>query len=246
MFPILNVGPLAIQAPGLIILGGIYLALVVIEKQAKFFKLSSNDLSNLIFVYLLSSIVVGRLAYLIKYPSILIENPLSIVSLNPNLIDFLSGMVLSILIALIYMQKKNMNLREVLDAYTIPFLVFLVFFFFAQFSSGNLFGKPSTLPWSIHLWGTTRHPLQLYYVIGLIPIILLAVKEIKTRPGPGSLFIKSLAFLTSLVVFLDYFNGDPKNVIGNFNIIQLVAWAILIACIGIIITTKKKMQPETN
>ncbi len=246
MFPILNIGPLAIQAPGLIILVGIYISLVVLEKQAKFFKANPNDLSNLIFVYLLSTIVIGRFAYLFKYPSILIENPLTIVSLNPNLIDFLSGLVLSILIALIYMQKKKMNFKEVLDSYSVPFLVFLIFFFFAQFSSGNLFGKPSNLPWSIQLWGTTRHPLQLYYVLGLIPIIFVMVNDLKTRLNPGLLFIKSIALLSFLVVFLDYFNGDPKNIVGNFNVIQLAAWISLVVCIGIILSTKQKIKSEVD
>ena len=246
MFPILNIGPLAIQAPGLMILAGIYISLVVLEKQHKYFKANPNDLSNLIFVYLLSTIVIGRFAYLLKYPSILVENPLSIVSLNPNLIDFPSGLILSILVALIYLQKKKMNLKEVLDSYSIPFLVFLVFFFFAQFSSGNLFGKPSDLPWSIQLWGTTRHPLQLYYVFGLIPIILVMVKELKTRHNPGLFFVKSIALLSFLVVFLDYFNGDPKNMVGNFNVIQLAAWVSLLICIGIIVSTKQIIQPEDS
>jgi len=246
MFPILNIGPLAIQAPGLMILAGIYISLVVLEKQYKYFKANPNDLSNLIFVYLLSTIVIGRFAYLFKYPSILLENPLSIVSLNPNLIDFPSGLVMSILVALIYLQKKKMNLKEVIDSYSIPFLVFLVFFFFAQFSSGNLFGKPSDLPWSIQLWGTTRHPLQLYYVFGLIPIILVMVKELKTRDNPGLFFVKSIALLSFLVVFLDYFNGDPKNMVGNFNVIQLAAWVSLLICIGIIVSTKQIIQPEDS
>jgi len=246
MFPILNIGPLAIQAPGLIILAGIYISLVVLEKQYKYFKANPNDLSNLIFVYLLSTIVIGRFAYLLKYPSILVENPLSIVSLNPNLIDFPSGLIMSILVALIYLQKKKMNLKEVLDSYSIPFLVFLVFFFFAQFSSGNLFGKPSDLPWSIQLWGTTRHPLQLYYVFGLIPIILVMVKALKTRQNPGLFFVKSIALLSFLVVFLDYFNGDPKNMVGNFNVIQMAAWVSLLICIGIIVSTKQIIQPEDS
>jgi len=246
MFPILNIGPLAIQAPGLIILAGIYISLVVLEKQYKYFKANPNDLSNLIFVYLLSTIVIGRFAYLLKYPSILVENPLSIVSLNPNLIDFPSGLIMSILVALIYLQKKKMNLKEVLDSYSIPFLVFLVFFFFAQFSSGNLFGKPSDLPWSIQLWGTTRHPLQLYYVFGLIPIILVMVKALKTRQNPGLFFVKSIALLSFLVVFLDYFNGDPKNMVGNFNVIQMAAWVSLLICIGIIVSTKQIIQPDDS
>jgi phosphatidylglycerol:prolipoprotein diacylglycerol transferase len=242
MFPIFNLGPLAIQAPGLIILLGIYISFLVVEKQSRFFKINPNDLSNLIFIYLISTIVIGRFAYLFRFPSIIFNDPLSIISINPNLFDFPSGLVLSLLILLIYIQKKKLPLKEVLDSLSLPLITFLFFFFFAQFSSGNLYGKPIDLPWSIFLWGTNRHPLQLYYIVGLLPILLVILRIIKNRQQPGIIFVKTVGLLCGLTIFLDYFNGNPDNVIGNINILQTTAWILLLIIVVLLYKYESNYQ----
>lgn len=246
MFPILNLGPLAIQAPGLILLAGLYVAVLVVEKQSKHFTVSANDMTNLLFTYLISTVILGRLAYILEFPAVMLEKPLSIISLNPNLFDFPSGLVLSILIALIFIQRKNLNLNEVLEALALPLLIFLVFFFFAQYASGNLFGKPSSLPWSIQLWGTSRHPLQLYYIIGLIPIVFLTIKNMKSKNSQRFLLLRSLSYLSFLVIFLDFFNGDPNNLIGNINELQLIAFIAFLIFSTILNLKIRKPQAGTN
>lgn len=228
MFPIFNLGPLAIQAPGLIILVGIYISFLVIEKQPKIFKGSANDLSNLIFTYLISIIILGRLSYILKFPAIFLENPISIISLNPSLIDFGSGSILGLAVISIFIQKKKLITNEILDALALPSIVFLVFFFFAQLASGNLYGKPTFLPWSINLWGTNRHPLQIYYMLALFPIIFLTIKRMRNYNQKGVLFYKTTSVLSLLFVFFDFFNGDPNNLLAGFNKIQMAALLILL------------------
>ena len=242
MFPILNIGPLAIQAPGLIILVGIYLSMLVVEKQSRNFKINPNDLTNLIFIYLAASLIIARIAYFSKFPSLLADNPLSLFSLNPNLFDFGSGLVLSILVIYIFIQKKKINLAELLDAMSFPLLVFLIFFFLAQLSAGNLFGKPSNLPWSVYLWGTTRHPLQIYYMVGTSLILLNTFKEFKSRTIPGFLFLRSITLISFLTVILDFFNGNPQNTIGSINLIQIIAWIILFVSVIVYFLIQKKMN----
>ena len=75
MFPILNIGPLAIQTPGLVIIVGIYVSVLLVEKQSKRYSLNVSDVSNLIFLYLISTIIIGRLSYVFQFPSIFFENP---------------------------------------------------------------------------------------------------------------------------------------------------------------------------
>lgn len=246
MFPILNLGPLAIQAPGLIILIGVYVSFLVIEKQPKIFKVIPNDVSNLFFYYLISILILGRLSYIFRFPSIFMENPLSIFSLNPSLIDFVSGTLLGLLVALVYIQKKKINTIEMLNAITLPLLIFLVFYFFSQFSSGNFYGKPSTLPWSIQLWGTNRHPLQIYYMVGLLPVILLTLKALRNNGGQSLLFIETTSYLSLVFVILDFFNGDPNNLISGFNKIQLGALLILLVSNFYLLVRKNQVLKETT
>ena len=55
MFPIIQIGPLSLPAPGLILLAGIWIGLTVAERFAPRFKANSNQLYNLVFVVLYST-----------------------------------------------------------------------------------------------------------------------------------------------------------------------------------------------
>jgi prolipoprotein diacylglyceryltransferase len=244
MFPILNIGPLAIQTPGLLILIGVYIFVLIGEKQSSRYSIQPNDFSNLAFLFIISTVIIGRLAYLFRFSTIFIENPVSIISINPNLFDFPSGLILSILTVIIYVQRKKLVLLNVLDAITLPLLVFLIFFFLAQLAAGDLYGKPSNLPWTIYLWGTTRHPLQVYYLIGLVPIIIYVYRFAIQQVRPGIHFARTLCLISLLVIFLDFFNGNPKNIMGNLNIIQLFAWMFMILLLLFINKKNSTISPQ--
>lgn len=242
MFPILNIGPLAIQTPGLLIIIGIYISILVVEKQSNRYALNANDVSNLIFIYLISTIIIGRLSYVFQFPTLFLDNPLSIFSISPSLFDFTSGLILALLVALIFIQRKKLPTQRLLDVISLPLLIFLIFLFLALFASGNFYGKPSSLAWSIQLWGTTRHPLQLYYIIGLLPLIAFNIHLSKNRLPPGQLFLKSVLILAILVIFLDFFNGNPNNLISNVNFLQIIAW--LVAVVLLLVNTKARQKKD--
>jgi len=246
MFPVLNIGPLAIQTPGLLIVIGIYVSFLVVEKQSKRYALNANDVSNLIFLYLISTIIIGRLAYVFQFPSIFIENPLSIFSISPSLFDFTSGLILALLVAVVFVQKKKLPLQRILDSLSLPLLIFLIFVFLALFASGNSYGKPSSLVWSIFLWGTTRHPLQIYYIVGLIPVIAINVYLSKKKLLPGQLFFRTVFYVAILVVFLDFFNGNPNNLILSVNRLQIIAWFVMVVLVFVNAKYKKKMDEGSN
>ena len=124
MFPILNIGPLAIQTPGLLIIIGIYISILVVEKQSNRYALNANDVSNLIFIYLISTIIIGRLSYIFQFPTLFLDNPLSIFSISPSLFDFTSGLILALLVALIFIQRKKLPTQRLLDVISLPFLIF--------------------------------------------------------------------------------------------------------------------------
>ena len=87
MLPILHLGPLAIQTPGLVVLIGVWLGLWLVEKQAAYFKIDSNILSNLVFIGLEVGVIGARIAYIIHYSFAFRSNLTSIFSLNLSLFD---------------------------------------------------------------------------------------------------------------------------------------------------------------
>ena len=73
MFPIIQVGPLAIQAPGLFLIVGIWLGLSLAERYSTQFGIDKKKLYNLVFLCLVGGIVGARLTYVIRYPNAFIS-----------------------------------------------------------------------------------------------------------------------------------------------------------------------------
>ena len=67
MYPILQIGPLAIQLPGLLLLVGLWIGTQIAERETARYKLDPGLISNMIFIALAAGIVGARLGYALKY-----------------------------------------------------------------------------------------------------------------------------------------------------------------------------------
>ncbi len=228
MLPILNIGPLAIQTPGLIILIGIWLGLTAIESNSSKFSLNGNTLSNLVLLSLLSMVFFARIGYISQYTAIFAERPLSVFSPNLSLFDPLSGLTLGTVFFLVMSQRKKLPVRNVLNAITPGLSVFVIFFFLSLLASGNYYGQPSALPWSIYLWGLHRHPLQLYYVLALVLLCARIFWLIGKPQERHILFFEFLRWFSVIIIFLDFFRGDLEMRMGTVHVLQISAFISLL------------------
>jgi len=158
MMPILNIGPLAIQLPGLLLIVGLYLGLWLAERYSMRYRIQPNALYNIVFIALIFGILGARLFYIFRSPEMFTGNLTSIVSLNYAMLDPFGGIITAAISCLIYGQRKKLPFWSTLDALTPILAVFAIALGTAHFSSGSAFGMATDLPWGIELWGTKRHP----------------------------------------------------------------------------------------
>lgn len=227
MFPIINIGPLAIQSAGLFIILGLWLSINLIEKYCHQFVKSERNFINLLTWTLFSIIIFSRIAYIIQFSSDFLLQPLTVFSLSPALMDFNTGIIFSAILFIILLKRNNYRYSDALTALTPGISLFLFFYFFSLFSTGDYYGLPTELPWGIKLWGLVRHPLQIYYLIGAILIFIYIILQIRNNKVQ-TLFQKFLIAWSLLVIFLDFFRGDNQFIFFNVHIFQLVALIILI------------------
>ncbi len=187
MLPILNVGPLALQFPGLVLLLGIWLGLSLSERYAARFQSQANILYNLALGSLLGALIGARLVYAVRFSEIFLADPASLISLNPGLLDASGAVAGGLLFALVYGQRNHLSFWHTLDALTPALAVFAIAWHLANLASGSGFGAPSQLPWSIDLWGAARHPVQIYEALaaGLILLLLWPGKANPAVNQPG-------------------------------------------------------------
>lgn len=226
MLPYLRLGPLLLQTPGLAILLGLWLATTAAEKEAKRIQLNPSHVYNLLMVGLLSGIVGARLAYASQYLSIYLENPLSLFALNLNTLAPFEGFLIGLAAGGIYLARKKLPLRPVLDTLTPGMAVFFAALGVSHILSGQAYGVESQVPWSIFLWGDYRHPTQFYETIAALLILVVIWLRPLGYPGAGlnfSLFVS----LTALArIFIEAFRAD-SSILGDFRTAQVASLVIL-------------------
>jgi prolipoprotein diacylglyceryltransferase len=230
MLPVLQIGPLAIQLPGLLLLAGVWVGSSVTEKQARRLRLPVATLSNMIFLALLVGLLSARLWYALRYLSIYLENPLGVLALNPSTLAPAEGALTGMLAAVIYAQRRHLPLWATLDALAPGLAVFAVAYGFTNLASGDGFGAPSDLPWAIELWGAHRHPTQIYEIL-LAGLIFASIRELGLRPPfpfSGFLFLAWVALAAVSRLFLEAFRGDSVIVLGILRSAQLVSLGVLL------------------
>ena len=227
MLPVLNIGPLALQVPGLIIIIGIWLGLSLTERLTNSVK--PSILYNLVLFSVLLGILGARIGYILEFRSAFSDNPLNIISLNLDLFNVIAGIGVGLIVAIIYGQKKQLPFWGTLDALTPLFAVFMIALSTSNLASGNAFGSPTNLPWGIDLWGSHRHPTQVYeiilstFILGFIFALLLK----KQNQTDGIIFLVFLASTATARIFTEAFRGDSTLIFTGIRSAQLIAWLIL-------------------
>jgi phosphatidylglycerol:prolipoprotein diacylglycerol transferase len=228
MFPILQIGPLAIQLPGLLLLLGVWLGTLMSERVARQNQISASAVSNMIFYALIGGILGARLGYVLRFLELYLQSPLGIIALNPNTLSPLEGVVVALLVALIFGQRKELPLWKTLDVLTPGLAVFIIFIGLTHLASGDAFGAETTLPWGINLWGARRHPTQIYEILAAC-IVLYLILRFNTSPRFDGFLLLAFSAMTAFSRFtIDAFRGDSMIVLGNIHSAQLMSLILLV------------------
>jgi phosphatidylglycerol---prolipoprotein diacylglyceryl transferase len=233
MLPILQIGPLAVPLPSILLLLAIWIGMGQAEKHAHRYHVNPNILFNLAITALLAGVIGARLAYAARFPDAFSGAPLSLLTPRPVMMDLSGGMFVGGLAALIYGQRRKMPFWSTLDALTPALAIFAVGFGLAQLASGDGYGTSTTVPWGIELWGAVRHPTQIYATIAAV-IILVLVWPRPSRDShsvwwrPGMTFLSFMALTAAARILLETFRGDSMLMLSSVRAAQ-VAWLLVLA-----------------
>jgi phosphatidylglycerol---prolipoprotein diacylglyceryl transferase len=249
MLPILQVGPLAIPLPSILLLLSIWIGMGQAEKLAPRFKANSNDLFNLVMLGLVAGVIGARLAYAARFPDAFSSAPLSLLTPRPVMMDLAGGLFAGALAALIYGQRKKMPFWPMLDALTPALAIFAIGMALAQLAAGDGYGASTRVPWGIELWGAVRHPTQIYAAL-LAALIAFMIWPRKVRSNtspdwqPGFTFLTFLALSAAARIFVEAFRGDSSLLLGSVRTAQVTGWIILAGSLWLLGKRRFEKQPS--
>ena len=167
----------------------------------------SVDVDDLIFYDMLGVIFGGRIGYVLFYGLTFWRHdwlyPFKIwdggMSFHGGLLGVITAMTL-------YAWRNGRNVVDVYD-FTAPLPAFGLFFGrIGNFINGELWGKPTTVPWGFEVNGVVRHPSQLYEAAleGLLLFAVLWWFTSRPRPrlAPSGLFLIIYGLARSLIEFV--------------------------------------------
>lgn len=233
MLPVIHLGLLALQFPGLILLIGLWLGLELTERQADVYNLPRVQLSTLMLVSLGAGLVGARVVFAAQNPALFEDGPLSLLSLSPQLLSLPGGFISGLVAGVAYAQRRQIARIATLDALTTLFGLMMLSIHAANFASGDAYGLPANVPWAVDLWGAARHPVQAYE--GLTALAILALLwPWKPSPlfnwlqaRPGARFWAFLAATAFAHLLFEYFHAESQLIAGQVRLVQIVAWLIL-------------------
>ncbi|MDY6868282.1 MAG: 2-amino-4-hydroxy-6-hydroxymethyldihydropteridine diphosphokinase [Chloroflexota bacterium] len=238
MFPVIDLGPFAIQAPGLILILSLWIGFWMMGKFSHALGTNSEGIENSLLTGFVVGILGARIGFLLQQPAVFLENPLSLFSLTLSMMNVSFGLLSGLLGIFIQAQKKYLPLWPTLDS-LVPLLTFIfIGWHLANFANGDAYGLPTELPWGVDLWNATRHPVQVYALI--LTICLLTWLIIHTRWFKTTGFLRSGLLFQWMVVGLAVITlitqsfVQDKMMIAGIDFIQVISFLILIGDLALI------------
>ena len=170
--------------------------------------------------YLIISIIIGgRLGYVLFYNlNYFFLNPLEIFFIWKGGMSFHGGLLGIIIATIIFSKKEGFDKLVLLDVVSCVAPVGIFFGRLANFINGELYGKPTDLPWAVifpMVDSQGRHPSQIYEALleGVILFLILNFILRKFSQKKGECAALFLIFYSVFRIIAEYFR-EPDVQIG--------------------------------
>ncbi len=225
---IISIGKFAIRWYSLMYVIGFATAWWLLTRRAgrtdqaqSFISWKRTDIEDLIFFAALGVIIGGRVGYVFFYGfDRFIDNPIYLFKIYEGGMSFHGGLIGVILGMAYFAKSRGRHWMDVTDFLAPAGPLGLFFGRIGNFINGELWGKPTDLPWGFIVNGEQRHPSQLYEAIleGLVLFIILWFFSKKTRPrmATSGLFLLGYGTFRFLVEFVRLPDADKGYILFDW------------------------------
>jgi phosphatidylglycerol---prolipoprotein diacylglyceryl transferase len=257
--PIFGLGPLRVHWYGIMYLIGFVAAWWLARYRARRpgSTWSALDIDDLIFYCAIGVIIGGRVGWCIFYGhDVIAESWLNIFHIWDGGMSFHGGMTGVLVAAIIFARVKNKRIADVCDFLAPLPGIGLMAGRLGNFINGELWGKPTNLPWGFGVPTPTgvliaRHPSQLYEACleGLVLFTVLWWFTSRPRPrlAPSGLFILIYGCARFLIEFVRVPDEHIGYLAGGwFTEGQLLSLPMIIGGLALLAWAYRARVPSGN
>ena len=255
-----SAGPITIYWYGLAYIVGAALAGVVMYRTQRRWGLglTIDDVWMVTTGVVFGLIVGARLFYVLFYgDGYYFSHPAEILAVNQGGMSFHGGLVGGIVGGWLVCRMNRISAWTVADLGVIGAPVALALGRCANFVNGELWGKPTDLPWGVVFGGAAgtmpRHPSQLYEALleGVVLFCVLQVLSRKKPPLPQGTFLGVFLLGYGIARILVEFVRVPDAQLGYLfggvvTMGQLLSLPLVVAGIVMLVIARKRNHPQVG
>ena len=214
---IITIGPFQVRWYGLMYIISFLFALFIAKRYLKEIGLAEKIpfLENLLFYSFLGLIIGARIGFcFFYYPDYFLAHPLEIVKVWKGGMSFHGGLIGALLFGFAYIKKHKESFLFWADVASIPAPLGLFFGRIGNFINGEIFGKPTNLPWGMVFpegGPIPRHPVQLYESLVTGLFLFLIMYSLRHRGWPKGAKFALFLVLYGILRFLFEFLREPAQ-----------------------------------
>jgi phosphatidylglycerol:prolipoprotein diacylglycerol transferase len=221
VLPVVRLGPVAIQAPALVILVGFWLSLELAGQEARRRGLNRNAVLNAGLLGVAVGIVAARAGYVIQSWPAYRDNLLGVLSPTAQALSLWPGLLVGLVAAGGYLAYRQVLERPLLDALAPGLAALLVSVALANSLAGTAYGVESSVPWAMELWGVPRQPVQLFEAVAALLSLGLLLALRGKEPAPGLGFLLFVALYGATRVALEPLRAQSAVLAGGWRTAQV-------------------------
>jgi phosphatidylglycerol---prolipoprotein diacylglyceryl transferase len=254
---IFSIGPIQIRWYGLMYVLAFLAAYFVITYQEKRrpIGLSPHLVQDLIFNLVVGLVAGARLGYILFYQYMnlmdYVYHPLEIIAVWHGGMSFHGGLIGAVVAGWWFSIRKGIPFRALADRVIVAAPIGLGLGRIGNFINGELYGRPSDLPWAMVFPGggpLPRHPSQLYeaFLEGLVLFLILLC--LSRRRMPDGFLLGAFLIGYGVFRFLLEFVREPDLQLGfildPFTMGQALSAAMVVVgiCIALTVTLRHRIK----
>jgi phosphatidylglycerol:prolipoprotein diacylglycerol transferase len=210
------------------------------------------DVDDLIFFAAIGVIAGGRLGWILFYGFDTVRaDPLAILRIWQGGMSFHGGLAGVMIAIALFARRRGRRIADVFDFMAPLPAIGLGAGRIGNFINGELWGKPTDLPWGMLVNGQVLHPSQLYEAAleGLVLFLILWWFTSKPRPrlAPSGLFLALYAVFRIAVEFVRVPDADIGYLaLGWLTMGQVLSLPVLVAGLAMLAWAYTRRQPSGN
>jgi len=228
VYPMMHVGPVALQTAYLLLVIGFWLGMEAAARAGKRRDVPGGFIEGAGFRALIAAVIAARLVYALVHFGAYRNDPAAIFSPLAETLNGTAGLVTWALVFGWLASRRGVRPRPLLDALAPGVGIVLAAAALGDLARGSRVGIPADLPWSVTLWGEARHPVQLYLAVPALGLALWSLLYRGKRPFAGFDFLVVIGGY-ALAVLIGSAWRESSMTVGGIRREQIIAWLALLA-----------------